>query len=773
MSKERAAQLVDAGVWLKLSGDLDGARRLFERALKLDPGNEKARQLLAAPTGEVPTSSPSAETSNPFERAGASSPSAVEREWGIVTGPGGTKTPAPFRSGDSSLDQDWGRMTGAESPVPKVAPVIPPVAAPSAAGLPPPPAFSTSPSQATAQFAMPKEVRGAAPSSPSAPGTMVFAMPDEVRQAAAAPASSSPSGTLRFAMPDEVRQASSPSAASSPSGTLAFAMPDEVKAALGDAPPGATDRFAAMPAPFSPKPSAEDDFQAMAEEAPVDTSLPVERRPLKSSPSSRVATPLSPPAQASSPSGTLHFAIPDEVRAALGQAPASSPSSPSQVSSSPSGTMVFARPSAVEQVVKPQAEADEFDKLADEAEEIPLSSRGSKRVAPLPKPAARKGPGKKGAAAREAPAPAQPEDWGHLTEDTGRAAGSDSLAATPSSAGLPPPPAYSSPSQPGSTQQFAMPREVAPARSSSPSGTLQFALPKDVRQELPPEPHPVPKTISLSGEEAPRPPETVVLTGDAPPPEPPKATPPLFSIPEAEPGTPSMFSGGAPDPMAAFNPALLSAPAPPGLARKPDAPPDSAWQWKASSTPPQITEEAPVPRPSPTLDPKAQSAWDLRSNPGIKLEAVVGADRAMDLLSSDSKVQRDPAKAKQDEIATILRGARDLLDLDDHTGAMELIDKAEKLSPDSPEVRQLKERSERTLLAMFESRLGHLEKLPRVLLKDDEIIWLNLDHRAGFVLAQIDGTVTFEDLFAVSGMSRLDTARILAQLVDEGVISRG
>jgi CRP-like cAMP-binding protein len=60
---------------------------------------------------------------------------------------------------------------------------------------------------------------------------------------------------------------------------------------------------------------------------------------------------------------------------------------------------------------------------------------------------------------------------------------------------------------------------------------------------------------------------------------------------------------------------------------------------------------------------------------------------------------------------------------------------------------------------------------PRVVLKDDEIIWLNLDHRAGFVLAQIDGSVSFEDLFEVCGMSRLDTARILAQLVEEGVIS--
>ena len=149
-----------------------------------------------------------------------------------------------------------------------------------------------------------------------------------------------------------------------------------------------------------------------------------------------------------------------------------------------------------------------------------------------------------------------------------------------------------------------------------------------------------------------------------------------------------------------------------------------------------------------------------------------GRDRALDLISSDSKISRPP-EARTAELQAILKSARRQLDLDDHTGAMEFIVKAEALAPDDLEVKVLKERSERTLLTMLESKLGPLTAVPRVLLKDDEIIWLNLDHRAGFVLAQIDGSVTFDDLFSVSGMTRLDTARILAQLVDEGVISRG
>ena len=42
----RANQLVEAGLWLKMSGDLDGARKLFEQALKLDPDSIRARELL-------------------------------------------------------------------------------------------------------------------------------------------------------------------------------------------------------------------------------------------------------------------------------------------------------------------------------------------------------------------------------------------------------------------------------------------------------------------------------------------------------------------------------------------------------------------------------------------------------------------------------------------------------------------------------------------------------------------------------------------------------
>jgi tetratricopeptide (TPR) repeat protein len=173
----------------------------------------------------------------------------------------------------------------------------------------------------------------------------------------------------------------------------------------------------------------------------------------------------------------------------------------------------------------------------------------------------------------------------------------------------------------------------------------------------------------------------------------------------------------------------------------------------------------------------ARRAWEA-TNPGLDITVSTPPPRPRDALEllSDAPPRATPppsrgAEDTRDELERLIRGARDLLELDDHSGAMDLIQKAAVLSPEDPVVQKLKERSEVVLQSMYESKLGRLDTRPRVVLRPDEIIWLNLDHRAGFVLAQIDGDVTYEDLFSICGMSRLDTARILSQLVQEGIIA--
>jgi hypothetical protein len=186
-----------------------------------------------------------------------------------------------------------------------------------------------------------------------------------------------------------------------------------------------------------------------------------------------------------------------------------------------------------------------------------------------------------------------------------------------------------------------------------------------------------------------------------------------------------------------------------------------------------LPESQSVFRPRQQVDETSDvpSAWDPGSTPptgASRAQVGPGSAPAMEMVSTAARSQptfptsdpSHPVEVRDTEVQTLLQGAQDLIGLDDHSGAMDLLLRAQRLAPDRPDVRRLRERTEAKLLGM-----------PRVLLKQDEIIWLNLDHRAGFVLAQIDGTLSLEDLFAVSGMSRLDTARILVHLKEQGVIS--
>ncbi|PTL78296.1 hypothetical protein [Vitiosangium sp. GDMCC 1.1324] len=123
------------------------------------------------------------------------------------------------------------------------------------------------------------------------------------------------------------------------------------------------------------------------------------------------------------------------------------------------------------------------------------------------------------------------------------------------------------------------------------------------------------------------------------------------------------------------------------------------------------------------------------------------------------------------EVATLLQGVADLLSLGDASSAIELLKKAEQLAPGDARLAAARERCMRQQQASLEARLGDLKRVPALKLRMADLMKLSLDSRAGFLLSRIDGRLSFEALFAVSGMSRLDTMRVLVQLLDQDIIS--
>lgn len=201
------------------------------------------------------------------------------------------------------------------------------------------------------------------------------------------------------------------------------------------------------------------------------------------------------------------------------------------------------------------------------------------------------------------------------------------------------------------------------------------------------------------------------------------------------------------------------------------APPPAPTQVFAMPPPPginldgptQLQKAKPAPPPQPVLSP-----WD--DGPSLAIpqqeESNVEASGAWSIHKEALPI----VAVADDETLVWMRGARELLGLNDFSGALELLGKILARKPGDKEAQQMHELCESNLTLMFESKIGSMDARPRVAIPPDEVIWLNLDPRAGFVLAQIDGEVSFEDLYAICGLKRLDTARILCQLLEEGVV---
>lgn len=113
---------------------------------------------------------------------------------------------------------------------------------------------------------------------------------------------------------------------------------------------------------------------------------------------------------------------------------------------------------------------------------------------------------------------------------------------------------------------------------------------------------------------------------------------------------------------------------------------------------------------------------------------------------------------------------KDRFAMGDFSGALEVADQILSRSPQDPEARSLADKCREVLLDMYSSRINGLEKVPHIAMTPDQIRWLSLDHRAGFMLSMIDGISSIDDLLDVSGMQRLDALRILCSLLDQKVI---
>jgi hypothetical protein len=109
--------------------------------------------------------------------------------------------------------------------------------------------------------------------------------------------------------------------------------------------------------------------------------------------------------------------------------------------------------------------------------------------------------------------------------------------------------------------------------------------------------------------------------------------------------------------------------------------------------------------------------------------------------------------------------------LGDYTGALEMSELILADDPGNLEAAECGENCRSVLEGMYVAKLAPLDRRPLVVVPRAQMRWLSIDHRAGFILSLVDGSVSVETILDLSGMPRLDALRILHELVQQKIVA--
>ncbi|MFC1609353.1 hypothetical protein ACFL6C_00205 [Myxococcota bacterium] len=197
----------------------------------------------------------------------------------------------------------------------------------------------------------------------------------------------------------------------------------------------------------------------------------------------------------------------------------------------------------------------------------------------------------------------------------------------------------------------------------------------------------------------------------------------------------------------------------------PPRPPSTEEPAEDSVSPPVLEEHSVSSFPQTVISDAHSDPWG--GGRGVSIE-VSGFSGGLDLAAAPATaepISLPPAELVRGEVKL-----KDLLDLDDFTGALEAADALLEMDAEHVFALAARKKCRETLQRMYESKIGALTTVPSVKMPPEQVIWLDLDHRSGFILAQVDGVSTYDELVELTGMDRLEALRIMAQLVAKGVI---
>lgn len=150
------------------------------------------------------------------------------------------------------------------------------------------------------------------------------------------------------------------------------------------------------------------------------------------------------------------------------------------------------------------------------------------------------------------------------------------------------------------------------------------------------------------------------------------------------------------------------------------------------------------------------------------LDFVDGFEPMLDSLAPSSGLH--PPSAPPSAPRAGPREMQECYSVGDFSRALSIAEEILARTPDDVAVRKCAQNCREVLTQMFAARIGPLDQVISVAINPEEVQWLALDHRAGFLLSLVDGQSTVDEILDISGMTRLDALKIIFDLTERHVV---
>jgi len=171
-------------------------------------------------------------------------------------------------------------------------------------------------------------------------------------------------------------------------------------------------------------------------------------------------------------------------------------------------------------------------------------------------------------------------------------------------------------------------------------------------------------------------------------------------------------------------------------------------------------------RQPPTLSPPVS---DILPDLDPDLEAILrsGMEEIDSLRAVESK---PPPKTAEPTLSELMEEAKVRQRTGDFSGSLELFEEVLLIDAQNVEAQHFLKENTQRLLEMCRSKLGNSQRIPKIMVSSAELIWQSMNHRAGFLLSQIDGHTSTEDIIEIAGMPELEASRYLLRFLKQELI---